>query len=159
MGACTSGHWIQTVLALRPVFCAAGLGSSDCVSHWTPRIATVSLFFGVLPISPWGEISSVCFSHSNGASKSWEQMHLGDIKRTECSDLHGEEAQNCTVVFHAIRFSSVSIYGVPTFVTRKSGGFKFLEHLLHPRYQDRSSMWASSFHLFPTQRGHTTVCM
>lgn len=105
------------------------------------------MFSGVFPISPWGEISSLCFSQSNGASKSWEQMHLGDIKRTECSHLHEEEAQKYSMVINIIRFSSVSIYGVCRFGARKRGGLKFFESLLHPRYQDRSSTWTSSFHL------------
>lgn len=59
-------------------------------------------------------------------------MHLGDMKRTEYSHLHGEEAQKCPVVFNVIRFSSVSIYGVSRLVTRESRGLKFFESLLHP---------------------------
>ena len=56
------------------------------------------------PVSPWGKIIFLCFSHSNGASKNWEQVHLGDIKRTECSHLHEEMC--CGVSL--IRFSSVA---------------------------------------------------
>lgn len=50
-------------------------------------------------------------------------MHLGAVKRTECSYLLGEEAQKCTVVLYVIRFRSMSIYGVPRLGTRDNWGY------------------------------------
>lgn len=83
-------------------------------------------------------------------------MHLGDMKKTEYSHLHREEVQKCTVVVN-VRFCSMSIYGLPRFGTRESGGIKFFESLLHPRHQDRSSTWVSSFHPPHSARTHNSL--
>lgn len=50
-------------------------------------------------------------------------MHLGALEGIDCSYLHGEEAQKCTVVLYVIRFHSMSIYEVPRLGTRENWGY------------------------------------
>lgn len=50
-------------------------------------------------------------------------MHLRDMKRTECSYLRGRRHKSVQVVLNVIRFSSMSIYGVPRLGTRENWGY------------------------------------